>query len=67
MPDATTVKVAFCPTITPWLEGWVMMDGAEDPAVTLSTAALLVMLPAALLTMTLKVDPLSDTVVAGVV
>jgi hypothetical protein len=43
------------------------MDGAAGVAVTVRVAALLVTLPAELLTVTLKDAPLSEFVVAGVV
>ena len=43
------------------------MAGATAAALTVSVAALLVALPAELLTTTSKVEPLSEDVVAGVV
>ena len=43
------------------------MEGATGAVVTVSVAALLVRLPAGLLTMTVNCVPLSDVVSAGVV
>ena len=61
-----TVKVAVCPATTFLLSGCAVMDGATGAAVTVRVAALLVMLPAASLTVTVNEAPLSETVVAGV-
>ena len=67
MPVATTVNAAVCPTVTVWLEGWVVIEGATAAALTVSVAALLVALPAESLTTTTNLAPLSEEVVAGVV
>ena len=67
MPAATTVNVAVCPTVTVWLAGCVVIEGATAAALTVSVAALLVTLPAVLLTTTVNCEPLSAEVVAGVV
>src|SRR5260221_551025 len=66
-PVATTVNVAVCPAVTVWLAGCVVIDGATAAALTVSVAALLVTLPAELLTTTVNCAPLSELVVAGVV
>ena len=50
MPVAATVNEAVFPAITVWLAGCVVMAGATAVLVTVSTAALLVALPAVLLT-----------------
>ena len=67
MPVATTVNVAACPTVTLWLAGCVVIDGAAGFGLTVSVAALLVTLPAAFVITTRKDVPLSEVVVAGVV
>jgi hypothetical protein len=67
VPLAATVNVAVFPEITVWLAGCVVMDGATVAAVTVSTAALLVALPALLLTATVNFALLLDVVSAGVV
>jgi len=54
VPEATTLKVAVAPTVTLWFCGWVVIVGATVKAVTVSVAALLVWLPATLLTVTVK-------------
>ena len=54
MPLATTANVAVCPTVTTWLAGCVVMEGATAAAFTVSVAALLVALPATLLTTTVN-------------
>jgi ABC-type xylose transport system permease subunit len=65
-PAATTENVACWPTATDWLAGcWVSAGGV--PAFTVSVAGLLVALPAAFETTTVKMAPLSATVVAVVV
>ena len=66
MPAATTVNVAVCPAVTVWLAGWVVIEGVAAAAFTVSVAALLVTLPAVLLTTTTNCSPLSAEVVAGV-
>jgi hypothetical protein len=48
------------------LAGWVVIEGATETAFTVSAAALLVTLPAVLLTTTVNCAPLSELVVAGV-
>ena len=67
MPVATTVNVAVCPAVTVWFAGCVVIVGATGAAFTVSVAALLVAVPALLLTTTSNVDPLSEVVVAVVV
>lgn len=67
MPEATTEKVAVCPAVTVWLAGSVAIDGCVADAVTVSMAALLVTLPAELLTTTLYAEPLSELAVVGIV
>ena len=67
MPVAVTVKVAACPAVTLLLSGCAVMDGATGVAVTVSVAALLDMLPAASLTVTVNDAPLSLFVAVGVV
>ncbi len=67
MPVAATVNDAVFPAITVWLAGWVEMPGATVALVTVSTAALLVALPALLLTATVNFALLSVVVSAGVV
>ena len=64
---AATLNVAVFPAITVWLIGCVVMDGATVAAVTVSTAALLVALPALLLTPTVNFALLLEVVSAGVV
>ena len=48
VPVAAAVKVAFAPAVTVWLAGWVVTCGCWAAAVTVSVAALLVAVPAAL-------------------
>jgi hypothetical protein len=48
-------------------EGCCVIEGETSETLTVSVAGLLVALPAALLTTTLKVEPSSADVVAGVV
>jgi hypothetical protein len=67
VPDAVTEKVTLRPAVTVWLTGCVVIDGATGAELTVSAAALLVTLPALLLTTTVNCAPLSDVVVAGVV
>ena len=67
MPEATTEKVAVCPAVTVTPAGCVVIDGLVTAAFTVSVAAVLVALPAELVTTTLKVDPLSEVAVDGVV
>jgi len=67
VPVAVTEKVAVCPAVTSALTGCVVIDGATPTALSVSVAALLVALPALLVTTTLNSEPLSELVVAGVV
>ena len=67
VPVAATAKDAVFPAITVWLAGWVVMDGATTGLVTVKIAALLVALPALLLTATVNFALLSAVVSAGVV
>jgi len=67
VPAASTVKVAVCPAVTVWFTGCVVIVGATGAGFTVSVAALLVTVPAVLLTTTAKVAPLSAVVVVGVV
>lgn len=67
MPEAVTLNVAVCPTVTVWFAGCVVIVGATAAVLTVNVAALLVALPAVLVTTTVNCDPLSELVVAGVV
>jgi hypothetical protein len=67
VPEAVTEKAAVCPAVTVWLIGCVVIEGATNVAFTVSVAALLLTLPAELLTATMNRAPLSAEVVAGVV
>jgi hypothetical protein len=60
------VNLAVCPAITVWLAGCVVIVGATKGS-TVRVVAVLVTVPAVLLTVTVNVDPLSVSVVAGVV
>ena len=64
---AATLKEAVCPAVTVWLAGWAVIEGATAAAFTVRVAALLVTLPALLLTSTVNCAPLSELVVVGVV
>ncbi len=64
---AATLKEADWPAVTVWLAGWVVIEGATAAAFTVRVAALLVTLPAVLLTSTVNCAPLSELVVTGVV
>jgi hypothetical protein len=64
VPAAVTLKVAVCPTATVWFAGWAVMTGT---AVTVKVAELLVTVPTELLTVTVKIEPLSPLTVDGVV
>jgi len=67
VPVAATEKVAVCPAVTSALTGWVVIDGATAVApATLRVPALLVALPALLLTTTVNSERLSEAVVGGV-
>jgi hypothetical protein len=59
--------VAVCPTVTVWVTGCALIEGATEAAVTVRAAGLLVMLPTELLTVTVKSALLSAVAVAGVV
>ena len=67
MPEAVTEKVAVCPATTVWLVGCLVIEGATGGGLTVRVAALLVTLPAELLTRTVNCSPVSDVLVAGVV
>jgi hypothetical protein len=67
VPEAVTEKVAVWPAMMVWLKGCVVMDGATGAGFTVSTALLLVTLPAELLTTTVNCAPLSEVVSAAVV
>jgi hypothetical protein len=67
VPLAATVNEAVFPAITVWLAGCVVIAGATEALVTVSRAALLVALPALLLTSALNCALLSPVVSAGVV
>jgi hypothetical protein len=67
VPVAATEKDAICPAVTSALTGCVVIDGATPAALSVSVAALLVALPALLVTITLNRAPLSELVLAGVV
>jgi hypothetical protein len=67
VPLAATVKDAVLPATTVWLAGCVEMEGATAGLFTISIAALLVALPAVLLTATANFALLSAVVSAGVV
>ena len=64
---AATLNVAVCPEVSDWLAGCVVIEGATTGFVTVSTAALLVALPAELLTVAVNRALLSAVVSAGVV
>jgi hypothetical protein len=64
VPEAPTLNVATCPAIAVWFVGCVVICGGEP---TVNVAPLLVTLPAVLLTMTEKLDPLSEAVAGEVV
>jgi hypothetical protein len=64
---ATTEKVAVWPAETVWPAGCVVIVGATAVGFTVRLAALLVTLPAELLTTTSKVEPLAALEFAGVV
>jgi len=67
VPVAATLKEAVWPAVTVWLAGCAVIEGATGAAFTVRVAALLVALPAVLLTTTVTCDALSELVVAGVV
>jgi hypothetical protein len=61
------VNVTVCPAVTVWLTGCVVIVGDTGAGFTVSAAAELVTVPAAFVTTTENVDPLSVVAVAGVV
>jgi hypothetical protein len=67
VPEAVTEKVAVWPGVTVWLAGCVVIEGATGAGFTVRVAALLVALPAVLVTTTVNCAPLSEVVVTGVV
>jgi hypothetical protein len=67
VPLAVTVNEAVFPAITDWFAGCVVIAGATVALVTVRVAALLVALPALLLTATVNFALLSAVVSAGVV
>jgi hypothetical protein len=67
VPVAVTEKVASCPAVTVWLTGCVVIVGETAAALTVKVTVELGVFPAALLTTTWNVEPLSAVVVAGVV
>jgi hypothetical protein len=67
VPVAATEKLAVCPAVTVWLAGCVLIVGATGAGFTVKVALLLVALPAAFVTTTLNIAPLSVVAVAGVV
>ena len=67
MPVAATLNVTVCPAVTVLLDGCVVIEGATAAALTVRVAAVLVALPALLLTVTVNCALLSEIVVAGVV
>jgi len=32
LPDAAALKLAVCPSVTVWFEGWVVTDGTDKAA-----------------------------------
>ena len=64
---AATENVAVWPAVIVWLAGCVVIEGATAAALTVNVAALLVALPAELLTTTVNCVPLAEVVSAGVV
>jgi hypothetical protein len=67
VPVALAANVATCPIVTVWLAGWDVIEGATAAVFTVKVAVLLVALPAELVTINEKADPLSAVVVTGVV
>jgi hypothetical protein len=67
VPLAVTENDAVFPAITDWFAGCALIAGATVALVTVSRAALLVALPALLLTATVNCALLSVVVSAGVV
>ncbi len=67
VPAAATVNEAVFPAITVWLAGCVVIAGATVALVTVKIPALLVAVPAVLLTTTVNFALLSVVVSAGVV
>ena len=67
MPVVVTENVAVCPAVMVWLDGCEVIEGATGAGFTVRTAALLVALPAELLTTTANCAPLAEVVSGGVV
>jgi hypothetical protein len=68
VPAAVTLKVAVCPAVTVWLAGGVVIVGTvRATVVTVNVAGVLVTVPSAFATVTVKREPLSPLTVAGVV
>jgi hypothetical protein len=66
VPVVVTAKVADCPAARLWLTGWPVIDGATAALLTVRIAALLIAVPAPLLTVTENCAPLSALVVIAV-
>ena len=66
VPVLATKKLADCPAVTDWASGCEVIDGATTGGLTGKGAALLVMVPALLLTTAVNCAPLSAVVVTGV-
>jgi hypothetical protein len=64
VPLAVTLKLAVCPAVTVWFAGWPVIVGVE---MTVRVAGPLVAVPAELVAVTVKIEPLSPLTVAGVV
>jgi membrane protease YdiL (CAAX protease family) len=64
---AVTLKVADWPVATVWLAGCAVIEGASGAGLTESVAALLVALPAPLLTTTVNSAPLSEELIVAAV
>jgi hypothetical protein len=64
VPLAVTLKVAVCPAVTVWFAGGVVIVGG---VLTVNVAGVLVTVPPALVTVTVKIEPLSPLTAAGVV
>src|SRR5438093_11491104 len=64
VPLATTVNVAFCPAVTVWFPGCVVIAAATGAGFTVSVAEVLVTVPAVFVTTTANADPLPAVLVA---
>ena len=64
VPVALAANVAVCPAVTVWLDGCDVMEGATAAAFTVSVAALLVILPAALVTTRLSLGSTTGVMLA---